>query len=82
MKTAKMVDHEAKVGSINQFTTLQTAKSDELNSDTSLKTETQVSFYKFLVTICLPQRFGPSILSVFLFSSSSFFSFASSCLWL
>lgn len=51
MKTAKMVDHEAKVGSINQFTTLQTAKSDELNSDTSLKTETQVSFYKLLVTI-------------------------------
>ncbi|OAY55212.1 uncharacterized protein LOC110610299 [Manihot esculenta] len=43
MKTAKMVDHEAKVGSINQFTTLQTAKSDELNSDTSLKTETQDS---------------------------------------
>ncbi|KAF2285711.1 hypothetical protein GH714_007322 [Hevea brasiliensis] len=40
-KAAKKVDHEAKAGSINQFTELPTSKNDEQTSDTALKTETQ-----------------------------------------
>ncbi|XP_021687532.2 uncharacterized protein LOC110669957 [Hevea brasiliensis] len=42
-KAAKKFDHEAKAGSINQFTELPTSKNDEQTSDTALKTETQDS---------------------------------------